>query len=91
MGIALEGHTWQYGYRLAFILQTVLATIGFLSLPLWRKLHPETESKTAGNVDKILSVGQMLKMPAVCCGVLIFLRRLRRGADLRHLVQYLFG
>lgn len=65
MGIALEGHTWQYGYHLAFILQTILATVGFLSLPLWRKLHPETESKTAGNTDKILSVGQMLKMPAV--------------------------
>ena len=65
MGIALEGHTWQYGYRLAFILQTVLATIGFLSLPLWRKLHLETESKTAGSADKILSVGQMLQMPAV--------------------------
>lgn len=65
MGIALDGHSWQHGYRLAFYLQSILAVIGIVSIPLWRKLHPETENKTGGNVDKLLSVRQMLKMPAV--------------------------
>lgn len=65
MGFALRGHSWQYGYRLAFILQTVLAAIGFLSLPLWRRLHPETESKAARNTNKLLSVRQMLNIPVV--------------------------
>lgn len=78
MGIALEGHTWQYGYRLAFVLQTALAVIGIISIPLWRKLHPETEIKTGDAQEKILSFRQMLKMPAVrwvclyffaCCAV----------------------
>ena len=72
MRIALEGQNWQYGYRLAFFLQLGLALIGIVSIPLWRKLHPKTEGKTAEKKDKILSIRQMLKMPAVRWTCLFF-------------------
>ncbi len=65
MSIALENNTWQFGYRLAFFLQTALAIISIVSIPLWRRIHPETEIKTEENQETILSIPEMLKIPAV--------------------------
>ena len=72
MSYALKGHTWQYGYRLAFILQLTLSIISIASIPLWRKIHPEPEIKTEENRENILSVSQMLKIPSVRWACLYF-------------------
>lgn len=65
MSMALKNSSWQVGYQMAFVIQVILAIISIISIPLWRKIHPNTEIKTEENKDRILKISEMLKIPAV--------------------------
>ena len=48
MGAALMGgKTWNQGYRVIGIMQTVLVLILFISLPLWKKVASNSEGNEA--------------------------------------------
>lgn len=43
MSLALgKNNDWQRGYRLAFIVQITIAVILILSIPIWKKVNPES-------------------------------------------------
>ncbi len=68
----LLGNTnnWRSGYRAAFFIQTGIALLLFLSLPLWKKVrHKDKEESNEKVALEILSLGEMLRMPSViaCC------------------------
>lgn len=74
MGACLAGpHGWVGGYRTVFLIQVALATVLFISLPLWKKRGPgekeevSEETKPLG-FRKILGIsGVPLVMVAFCC------------------------
>lgn len=73
MSLALgQNNDWRQGYRIVGCIQIVIAVMALLSLPLWKKvesnLKAEEETET-----KVLSLGQMVKMPEVRYTCLIFL------------------
>lgn len=64
MGLALShGHTWNMGYRYIAILQIVLTTILFISLPLWKKNNAMTSSgDEASSSDHVLSLREIIRL-----------------------------
>lgn len=78
MSLALgDSGDWRNGYRTVAMIQAVLAVIAILVLPLWKKVEKRIVTEE-GTEAKLLTVRQMLKMPAVrvsclvfafCCGV----------------------
>lgn len=62
MSIALKNHSWRSGYRWAFIIQTVITVIAFLSLPLWKE---NKQSDLSENSDVNASFSELLKLPGV--------------------------
>lgn len=74
MGACLaEPHGWVGGYRTVFLIQVALATVLFISLPLWKKRgtgekeEVSEETKPLG-FRKILGIsGVPLVMVAFCC------------------------
>lgn len=66
MSIALKSHTWRFGYRMAFFLQSVLAVIAILSIPLWKKAYPKAvEPEEETSQESTVTIWEMLKKPAV--------------------------
>lgn len=63
MSLALKNRSWQSGYRWAFIIQLVITIIAFVSLPLWRKNDPSSE--TAGKKSRKNTLIQLIKLPGV--------------------------
>ena len=55
---------WRGGYRIAFVIQLIIALLLFLSLPLWRKAHGGG-NESEENTHKDLSFGRVLKIPGV--------------------------
>lgn len=56
-------NNWRKGYILVAVIQSVIALIAILSLPLWKKV--ERQEKKADNVVKVLKLSDLIKMPAV--------------------------
>lgn len=56
-------NNWRKGYILVAVIQSVIALIAILSLPLWKKV--ECQEKKADNVVKVLKLSKLIKMPAV--------------------------
>lgn len=56
-------NNWRKGYILVAVIQSVIALIAILSLPLWKKV--ERQEKKADNVAKVLKLSDLIKMPAV--------------------------
>ncbi len=77
MSLALEGGTWQGGYRLAATVQTGIALLAILSLPLWKRVWKIHGARTAEGEevhDRILSLREMLTDPSmVLAGMVFFL------------------
>lgn len=71
MSFALAGgHGWSSGYRYVSIIQIVLSVCLFASLPLWKQSHTQkTEEKVEA---RVLSFGQMLKIPGVVSVLILF-------------------
>ena len=70
MGFALSGGMgWTGGYRIIGILQIILSAILLLSLPLWQKRVPGSESESTPNA---LSLGQILRIPGAVQVLLTF-------------------
>ncbi len=59
-------NSWQSGYRTVSIIQFVLTATLFISLPLWKKASPESESAHSGGVLNAL------KMPGVKAVLIAF-------------------
>jgi len=64
MSIALSNdNNWRSGYKLAFIIQFIIAIITILSIPIWNKDKKETEKKEIN--QKTLTFKELVKMPSV--------------------------
>ena len=62
MGIALTaGLGWNNGYRMIFLIQTILTAVLFLSLSLWKK--PADISDSNGGKEKPLTMKQIFSIP----------------------------
>lgn len=64
MGLALShGQTWNMGYRYIAILQVVLTTILFISLPLWKKNNTVSSScDEKPSSDHILTLREIIRL-----------------------------
>ena len=77
MSYALTAHSsWSLGFRIVSVIQIVLTTALFLSLPLWKKAaaakikpaqdnKPATASSGESSTAKPLPIGRMLRMKGV--------------------------
>jgi len=63
MSLALSGNSWRSGYSYAFGIQLTITVILLLSLPMWKKSAPGSESEEAKGT--VLKLGDMIKMPSV--------------------------
>jgi len=72
MSVALgsEGN-WRKGYIIVATIQAVIAAVTVLALPVWKKYDKRTDMPEDER-PKLLSIPQMLKMPAVCFTCLVF-------------------
>ncbi len=72
MSFALgQNNNWRQGYRVVFLVMVGISLIAALSLPLWKKVkakQPEEEEFA----PKTLSLGQMVKNPAIVVSWLLF-------------------
>ena len=72
MSFALgENNNWQRGYIIVFFVMIIIALIGFLSLPLWKKLSQKNQKKEQFS-QRTLSLKQMIKVPAIRTAVIMF-------------------
>lgn len=62
---------WRGGYRIAFILQTVITALAFLTLPVWNKVHG-VENDEAEAENENLSFFDIIKIPGVKLMCLLF-------------------
>lgn len=65
MGFALShGQTWNMGYRYIAILQIVLTSILFISLPLWKKNNPavSTDAEPASSDNHVLTLREIIRL-----------------------------
>ncbi len=65
MGFALShGQTWNAGYRYIAILQIVLTSILFISLPLWKKNNPavSTDAEPASSDNHVLTLREIIRL-----------------------------
>lgn len=73
MSIALgDGSNWHKGYRMAFFVQLGIAAIAFISLPLWKKAHPDSKLSKEEK-PRTLSLIAMAKLPAVRAVWMLFI------------------
>lgn len=71
MSLALaDGANWHGGYRAVFYIQLAITVLTVVTLPLWRRAHPEekTEEKTAS-----VPLRALLKMPKLYQVGLVFI------------------
>ena len=61
---------WRGGYRLMFAIQSVIALLLVLTIPLWKKV--ECRRAKEEPVYRSLSVGQILRIPAARATLLVF-------------------
>lgn len=73
MGAALMGgKTWNQGYRVIGIMQTVLVLILFISLPLWKKVASNSEGNEAPERKTPLSLKEIFSLPGAKYAMLCF-------------------
>ncbi len=72
MSVALgtEGN-WRKGYVIVAAIQSVIAAVTVLALPIWKKYDKKADT-SADEDTKLLSIPQMLKMQGVCFACLAF-------------------
>ena len=64
MRYGLTAGSWNTGYRIIGVLQLVLTTVLFLSLPLWKARSAQAKSaQEEGNAPQSLSLGEVLEIP----------------------------
>jgi len=61
---------WRRGYQIAAAIQFGITVLMFVTLPVWKKAHPESQSEEAEEM-KVLSLKETLSRPGVCsmCGL----------------------
>ncbi|MBQ8426768.1 MAG: MFS transporter [Clostridia bacterium] len=62
---------WRAGYRLVFIIQTVIFVLSAVALPLWKKVK-ESNKNEENFTPVTLKLKQMVKMPAVRVAWVVF-------------------
>ncbi len=73
MSLALaENNDWRGGYRMAFLVQTVIAAVTVLSIPLWKKTA-EKEGNAAEEAQVAVSPLYLAKMRKVRMSWLMFI------------------
>ncbi len=73
MSLALSHqNNWRKGYWVVFIIQGIIALITLISLPLWKKTHPNKEESQIEE-QKIVGIVELIKLPAVKAVSLFFI------------------
>lgn len=69
MSVVISGKSgWRGGYRIAFIIQLCITLLLIVSLPVWKKVHPQRVEEE--DSAKTLSLKEIVKIPGVitmCC------------------------
>ena len=73
MSLGLRGGDWRTGYLLAFGVQSVIAIIVILALPLWKRAHPPIQGLEEERKEKTLSLFAQMKRPAIRMTWLLFI------------------
>ena len=71
MSWALRGNGWRHGYIFSGILQTAIAVVSILAIPLWSKVKCCVEG-AEDTPPRTLAFKQMIKSPAVVWASLFF-------------------
>lgn len=73
MSMVISGDAgWRGGYKLVALIQGVIAAVLFLSIPMWKKVHPE-ENVPEEEQPKTLSFREIVKLPILPFIWLIFI------------------
>lgn len=73
MSLGIQSGNWRSGYFWAFCLQAAISIIAILTVPLWKKAHPEP-SKTQDIIKtESPSLWQLAKLPAIRATWLMFI------------------
>lgn len=74
MALALaKTDSWQGGYHIVATIMATITLVGFLALPLWKKVKNKTQEKQEKQVEqKPKSVFTLAKMPAVRVAWVVF-------------------
>ncbi|MDE5596356.1 MAG: MFS transporter [Lachnospiraceae bacterium] len=69
MSLVIGGKSgWRGGYQVAFIIQLCITLLLLFTLPIWKKVHPQTNEEQ--QILKTLTLKAILKIPGVktmCC------------------------
>lgn len=71
LSLVISGENgWRTGYRIAFLIQTGIALLLFLSLPVWKKVN-KTQGSAQAAPTKVLTLRETLGIPGVksMCGL----------------------
>ena len=74
MGLALTGlNDWSKGYLIVFIIQALLSTVIFFTLPVWKKGEIKRSNDGEEEVLESFSLNRILKIPgAISCFIAFF-------------------
>lgn len=64
---------WRTGYRAAFVIQSVIALLTVIALPLWGRAHPPALEDEAQATSKTVSLAGLVRIPGVPIVWLMFI------------------
>ena len=72
MSMALSGDEgWRGGYRIVFLVQSVITAITFIAIPLWKKVNKDNQ-QSAEEKQRSLSIKEIFSIPSLKYIWLIF-------------------
>ena len=64
---------WRGGYRIAFIIQSCIAALLFVTLPLWKKAHGREPGASGEETLRVLSLREIARIPGTKLMWLLFI------------------
>ena len=72
MSLAINGGDWRRGYLYAGICQAIILLLLIISLPIWKKAHPENSEIKKENL-KVVKYSTLFKTPSIRATWVIFI------------------
>lgn len=73
MSLGIQRGNWRSGYFWTFCLQAAISIVAILSVPLWKKAHPESLKTQETEKVESVSLFQLAKLPAIRATWLMFI------------------